>query len=67
MIKDNYLIYTNLYIAIKLTQDIENINLFGNLTIKQERVKQMTKRNHFGDNHVRLHSALSYRPPAPQT
>ena len=30
-------------------------------------VKQITKGNPFGDNHVRPHSALGYRPPAPQT
>ena len=32
-----------------------------------EWVKQMTKGNPFRDNHVRPHSALGYRPPAPQT
>jgi transposase InsO family protein len=32
-----------------------------------EWVKQMTEGNPFRDNHVRPHSALGYRPPAPQT
>ena len=32
-----------------------------------EWVKQMTKGNPFRDNHVRPHSALGYRPPAPET
>ena len=32
-----------------------------------EWAKQMTKGNLFRDNHVRPHSALGYRPPAPQT
>ena len=31
-----------------------------------EWVKQMTKGNPFRDNHERPHSALGYRPPAPQ-
>jgi len=32
-----------------------------------EWVKQMTKGNPLRDNHVIPHSALGYRPPAPQT
>ena len=32
-----------------------------------EWVKQMTEGNPFRGNHVRPHSALAYRPPAPQT
>jgi len=32
-----------------------------------EWVKQMTKGNPFRDNHVRPHSTLGFRPPAPQT
>ena len=32
-----------------------------------EWVKQMTEGNPFRDNHVRPHSALGYRSPAPQT
>jgi putative transposase len=32
-----------------------------------EWVKQMTEGNPFRDNQVRPHSALGYRPPAPQT
>ncbi|MCE7505936.1 transposase [Polynucleobacter sp. IMCC30063] len=35
--------------------------------IDGEWVKLMTKGNPFRDNHVRPHSALGYRPPAPQT
>jgi transposase InsO family protein len=32
-----------------------------------EWVKQMTEGNPFRGNHIRPHSALDYRPPAPQT